>query len=93
MDGFFWLLKTEQTKLATFAGLDAARLSVFKCGETLYNAVRLHKTLGYRSPNQNRADHFRIRPKLLKDESGGGPKTLVHRSEAPVAQLDRAADF
>ena len=32
--------------------LEAARLSVFKYIETFYNTVRLHQSLGYKSPNQ-----------------------------------------
>ncbi len=57
MERFFWSLKHEWTKHETFADLEAARLSVFKYIETFYNAVRLHQTLGYQSPNQYEADH------------------------------------
>ena len=49
---FFWSLKHEWTKHESFADLEAARLSVFKYVETFYNPVRLHQTLGYKSPNQ-----------------------------------------
>jgi putative transposase len=56
MERFFWSLKHEWTKHETFANLEAARLSVFKYIETFYNAVRLHQTLGYQSPNQFEAD-------------------------------------
>jgi putative transposase len=49
---FFWSLKHEWTKHETFMDLDAARLSVFKYIETFYNTVRLHQSLGYKSPNQ-----------------------------------------
>jgi putative transposase len=57
MERFFWSLKHEWTKHETFDDLAAARLSVFKYIETFYNAVRLHQTLGYQSPNQYEADH------------------------------------
>jgi putative transposase len=57
MERFFWSLKHEWTKHECFADLEAARLSVFKYVETFYNAVRLHQTLGYKSPNQYEADH------------------------------------
>jgi putative transposase len=49
---FFWSLKHEWTKHEEFADLEAARLSVFKYIETFYNPVRLHQTLGYKSPNE-----------------------------------------
>jgi putative transposase len=54
---FFWSLKHEWTKHESFRDLEAARLSVFKYIETFYNALRLHQTLGYKSPNQFEADH------------------------------------
>jgi putative transposase len=49
---FFWSLKHEWTKHESFADLEAARLSVFKYIETFYNPVRLHQSLGYKSPDQ-----------------------------------------
>jgi putative transposase len=57
MERFFWSLKHEWTKHESFADLEAARLSVFKYIEMFYNAMRLHQTLGYKSPNQFEADH------------------------------------
>ena len=56
---FFWSLKHEWTKHETFADLEAARLSVFKYVETFYNPVRLHQTLGYKSPSQFEAEDAR----------------------------------
>jgi putative transposase len=53
MERFFWSLKHEWTNHETFADLDEAQLSVFKYVETFYNAVRIHQSLGYQSP-----DHF-----------------------------------
>jgi putative transposase len=53
---FFWSLKHEWTKHETFADLEAARLSVFQYIETFYNSVRLHQTLGYKSPNEFEAE-------------------------------------
>lgn len=52
MERFFWSLKHEWTKHESYENLEAARLSVFKYVETFYNSVRLHQTLGYKSPNQ-----------------------------------------
>ncbi len=49
---FFWSLKHEWTKHESFTDLEAARLSVFKYVETFYNPVRLHQSLGYKSPEQ-----------------------------------------
>jgi putative transposase len=54
---FFWSLKHEWTKHEMFANLEAARLSVFKYVETFYNPVRLHQTLGYKSPDQFEAEY------------------------------------
>ena len=49
---FFWSLKHEWTQHERFADLEAARMSVFKYIETFYNPVRLHRALGYKSPNE-----------------------------------------
>jgi len=54
---FFWSLKHEWTKHEHLENLEAARLSVFKYIETFYNPVRLHQTLGYKSPDQYEAEH------------------------------------
>lgn len=54
---FFWSLKHEWTKHETFEDLEAARLSVFKYIETFYNTVRLHQSLGFKSPDQFETDH------------------------------------
>jgi putative transposase len=54
---FFWSLKHEWAKHETFADLEAARLSVFKYIETFYNPVRLHQTLGYKSPQEFEAEY------------------------------------
>jgi putative transposase len=48
---FFWSLKHEWTRHDSFADLQDARLSVFKYVETFYNSVRLHQSLGYKSPD------------------------------------------
>jgi putative transposase len=57
---FFWSLKHEWTKHQTFDDLEAARLSVFKYVEIFYNPVRLHQSLGFKSPNQFETDHAPI---------------------------------
>ena len=54
---FFWSLKHEWTNHETFRDLEAARLSVFKYVEIFYNPVRLHQSLGYKSPMQFETDH------------------------------------
>ena len=53
---FFWSLKHEWTKHESFVDLDDARLSVFKYIETFYNPMRIHQSLGYKSPNQFETD-------------------------------------
>jgi len=57
MERFFWSLKHEWTKHESFENLEEARLSVFKYIETFYNRVRIHQTLGYKSPDQYEADN------------------------------------
>ena len=57
MERFFWSLKHEWTKHQHFDNIEAARLSVFKYIETFYNPMRLHQTLGYKSPNQFEAEY------------------------------------
>jgi putative transposase len=57
MERFFWSLKHEWTNHCSYADLEDARLSVFKYIETFYNSVRIHQSLGYRSPNQYEAEH------------------------------------
>lgn len=52
MERFFWSLKHEWTKHDSFENLEEARLSVFKYIETFYNRVRIHQTLGYKTPDQ-----------------------------------------
>ena len=53
----FGSLKHEWTKHESFTLLEAARLSVFKYFETFYNPVRLHQTLGCKSPEQFEAEY------------------------------------
>ena len=57
MERFFWSLKHEWTKHESFENLEETRLSVFIYIETFYNRVRIHQTLGYKSPDQYEADH------------------------------------
>lgn len=54
---FFWSLKHEWTNHETFDDLETARLSVFKYVEIFYNPVRLHQSLGYKSPIEFETDH------------------------------------
>jgi len=57
MERFFWSLKHEWTKHKSFDNLEEARLSVFKYIETFYNRVRIHQTLGYKTPEQFEAEN------------------------------------
>ena len=52
MERFFWSLKNEWTNHETFNDINDARRSVFRYIETFYNTIRLHQTLGYKSPAQ-----------------------------------------
>jgi putative transposase len=57
MERFFWSLKHEWTKHESFENLEEAQMSVFKYIETFYNRVRIHQTLGYKSPDQYEAEY------------------------------------
>ena len=57
MERFFWSLKHEWTKFDSFADIQEARMSVFRYIETFYNSIRIHQTLGYKSPDQFEAEH------------------------------------
>ena len=52
IERFFWSFKHEWTESESFDDIDDAQLSVFKYIETFYNSQRIHRTLGYKSPNQ-----------------------------------------
>ena len=57
MERFFWSLKHEWTKFESFENMDQVRESVFKYIETFYNRLRIHQTLGYKTPDQFEADY------------------------------------
>ena len=57
MERFFWSLKHEWTKFASFADIQEARLSVFEYIETFYNTKRIHQTLGYKTPQEFEANY------------------------------------
>lgn len=50
MESFWATLKTELIHTQNYATRDEARASIFEYIEVFYNRVRLHSTLGYRSP-------------------------------------------
>lgn len=52
MESFFSSLKGEYLDPQHFATHAAARAAVFTYVETFYNPVRLHSSIGYRSPNE-----------------------------------------
>jgi len=57
MERFFWSLKHEWTKFATYADITETRVGVFQYIETFYNTKRIHQTLEYRTPNDFEAEH------------------------------------
>lgn len=57
MERFFWSLKHEWTKHASYSDITEARLDVFQYVETFYNSQRIHQTLGYQTPDQFEAEH------------------------------------
>lgn len=52
MESFFASLKTERLEQEHFVNRAQARAAIFEYVETFYNPVRLHSSIGYRSPNQ-----------------------------------------
>jgi len=52
-----WSLKHGWTNHLSCVDREDARLSVFEYIETFNNTVRIHQTLGYRSPNQYEAEN------------------------------------
>lgn len=52
MESFFSSLKGEYLEHQHFATHEAARAAVFAYVEAFYNSVRLHSSIGYRSPNE-----------------------------------------
>lgn len=52
MESFFRSFKLECTRYRSFTSRDEARREIFEYIEVFYNRVRLHSTLGYRSPAQ-----------------------------------------
>lgn len=57
MERFFRSLKHEWTNHDEYADEEAARIAVFKYIETFYNTVHLHQTLGYRTPDELKAEN------------------------------------
>ena len=51
-ESFFSTLKTELVHNCLFKTRDEAKLYIFEYSEVFYNQVRLHSSLGYKSPEQ-----------------------------------------
>lgn len=49
--------RSRESFCCVVANLEAARLSVLKYVEKFYNPVRLHQTLGYKSPAHFEAEY------------------------------------
>lgn len=60
-ESFFATLKLELTDDKPFKDRDAARSAVFEYVELLYNRVRMHSALGYRSPVQAEREYQPVR--------------------------------
>jgi transposase InsO family protein len=52
MESFFSSLKGEYLEHQRFQSHTQARAAIFTYVETFYNPVRLHSSIGYRTPNQ-----------------------------------------
>jgi len=57
-ESFFATLKLELMEGTTYANRNAARQGVFEYLEIFYNRVRMHSSLGYRSPVQAERDYL-----------------------------------
>ena len=49
-ESFFHTLKTEHTNFCDYRIREEAKNSIFEYIEVFYNRMRLHSTIGYRSP-------------------------------------------
>ena len=58
-ESFFATLKLELLERRAFPTREAARLAVFEYVEVFYNRIRMHSSLGYRSPVQTEDDYQR----------------------------------
>ena len=58
MESFFATLKTERIRRRIYLTRDDARADIFDYIERFYNRVRLHSTLGYRSPVAYERQHL-----------------------------------
>lgn len=57
-ESFFATLKLELMEGVTHASREDARQAVFEYLEIFYNRIRMHSSLGYRSPLQAERDYM-----------------------------------
>ncbi|MFP7724515.1 integrase core domain-containing protein [Lysobacter sp. D1-1-M9] len=60
-ESFFATLKLELTDDRPFANRNTARIAVFEYVELIYNRVRMHSALRYRSPMQAEREYQSVR--------------------------------
>ncbi len=60
MESFFATLKNELVHHQTYQTREQAKSDIFAYIEAFYNRVRLHSTLGYKSPDQFENTYFRL---------------------------------
>ena len=60
-ESFFATLKLELTDGKPFKSRDAARMAVFEYIVIFYNRIRMHSSLGYRSPLHAERDYQSVR--------------------------------
>jgi transposase InsO family protein len=63
-ESFFSRFKAELIEGGTLADLEEARMEIFSYIEGYYNRIRLHSSLGYKSPME-----FEVELKLKMEES------------------------
>ena len=68
-ESFFSRFKTELIEGGVFEDIEEAESETFSCLEGYYNRVRLHSSLGYKSPME-----FELE---LKNKNNGGKESFV----------------
>ena len=67
-ESFMKTLKTEEVNAKTYANLDNARRQIGDFIESVYNAKRLHSSLGYKPPVRFEAEFGRDNRNLANQE-------------------------
>ena len=77
-ESFFAALKNEMYHHQRFATRARARFAVADYIEVFYNRIRLHSTLGYRTPTEALTEYQTATPSSMINNPRNCPKILTH---------------